>query len=851
MDARRFVNMTMLIGALLLLAGATATPAVAQLGLPPSYDVQTITGTNPVLGAAFGDSATSAGDLNGDGEEDILTYQLPGSPNSDGEVYIISGETGALLDTIVAPDPGNAAPAPPGGVLNNAANFAFPWMSKLGTNQGSSAATYTDLGSCPGATTATVTCPGAVGAPDGIPEILIGARGVDANGFKDAGRAYVFDGSTRALLKKIDMPAAESGPAVARGTSALRAGGPWFGRAVLNPAGQPGCAGNSSVGPCQPVPRSVQIGDLDGAGRPDIVVGASATTESTGSPAAGGTAHPGSQCAGTAPGTFCSAAGRVYLYRGEDIVGSSPAEILDGSGANETVRQLKNLDAQGNPGGTELFGNSLAAIGDVGRCTNTGIAAGEPCPDAASTNVPDGRPEVVIGALRVDIPVTGAGGANMDAGVSYLMDGATGTILRTYEHPQPQNTTVFGSQFQVPAAGDLGDTALPDAYIPAAAQDLPGAPAGGKGYVMNGNFKAGNLLLSEIEDPTPHEAENFGYASVGVGDLVGGAANPRNELLVASEGPFFSDRGPTDPAAPPPPNDLHFFNGATGRVLQTIKAPSTQPGSAFGQAVTGLGDLNEDGYLDFAVGAPLFNNPGGSGEGRLYIFRSRRPAPPVRYPPPPASGCVAGTSTGVSCVRNAQGGLTITGTAGANRIVGSSGRDVIRCGAGDDVVLAGPGDDEIRCGAGDDAIEAGTGDDLADGEAGDDKVAGEPGRDRLLGGAGADRGRGGAGNDTLDGGAGNDRLDGEGGNDRGSGGGGRDRLGGGSGNDSLAGGSGGDRLTAGGGRNRLSGGSGNDRLNTRNRRRGDSANCGESRRDRDRATVDRGDRVRGCERVRR
>jgi len=56
---------------------------------------------------------------------------------------------------------------------------------------------------------------------------------------------------------------------------------------------------------------------------------------------------------------------------------------------------------------------------------------------------------------------------------------------------------------------------------------------------------------------------------------------------------------------------------------------------------------------------------------------------------------------------------------------------------------------------------------------------------------------------------------------------------------------------AGTGRDRLAGGAGNDRLNTRDRRRGDSANCGESRRDRDRASIDRGDRVRGCERVNR
>jgi Ca2+-binding RTX toxin-like protein len=80
-----------------------------------------------------------------------------------------------------------------------------------------------------------------------------------------------------------------------------------------------------------------------------------------------------------------------------------------------------------------------------------------------------------------------------------------------------------------------------------------------------------------------------------------------------------------------------------------------------------------------------------------------------------------------------------------------------------------------------------------------------------------------------------------------SGGRGNDRLTGGSGNDRLAGGPGGDRLHGGSGRNTYSGGSGNDRVVAVNRRR-ETINCGSGR---DGATVDRRDRTRRCERVRR
>lgn len=77
---------------------------------------------------------------------------------------------------------------------------------------------------------------------------------------------------------------------------------------------------------------------------------------------------------------------------------------------------------------------------------------------------------------------------------------------------------------------------------------------------------------------------------------------------------------------------------------------------------------------------------------------------------------------------------------------------------------------------------------------------------------------------------------------------GNDRLTGGRGNDRLVGGAGNDVLTGGPGRNVYLAGPGNDRVNARNRRR-ETINCGKGRRDV--AVVDRSDRVRGCERVRR
>jgi hypothetical protein len=119
-------------------------------------------------------------------------------------------------------------------------------------------------------------------------------------------------------------------------------------------------------------------------------------------------------------------------------------------------------------------------------------------------------------------------------------------------------------------------------------------------------------------------------------------------------------------------------------------------------------------------------------------------------------------------------------------------------------------------------------------------IAGTARKDRLVG----TRKR-----DVICGLGGNDRILGRGGNDLILGGKGNDRASGGNGRDRLYGNSGRDRLYGNKGRDRLYGGNGVDRLNTAsNRRRGDYVSGGKGR---DRATVNKGDRVRSIERIRR
>jgi Tol biopolymer transport system component len=115
-------------------------------------------------------------------------------------------------------------------------------------------------------------------------------------------------------------------------------------------------------------------------------------------------------------------------------------------------------------------------------------------------------------------------------------------------------------------------------------------------------------------------------------------------------------------------------------------------------------------------------------------------------------------------------------------------------------------------------------------------LAGTAKGDELLGTSGGDLINGLAGNDVIKGGAGDDCLNGRKGRDRISGGAGSDVLSGGPGNDVLAGGK---------GRNKVYGGAGDDTLNIADGRK-DIASCG---RGRDKVRADKGDTLRGCERV--
>lgn len=556
-------------------------------------------------------------------------------------------------------------------------------------------------------------------------------------------------------------------------------------------------------------PRAVRIGDLDGGGEPDIVITARGFPETRG-PA--GSAAPTSQCfQTTAAGGNCSGAGKIWTYRGEDIVGTSPETILD-----TAMQSIKNPYAQTTGG---EYGGNLFRTGDIASCNLNG--------STGCTSNPDGIPDYVIAFRGSDFPLSNPDlTTGLNVGSADVIDGRTGLPARLLVSPEPQLRSTFSGGFNAGRSiGDIGATDQDDILLGAPFQNVQFADQG-RMWAFNGDLTAGgggeqSWNFTMLNDPEPYIGGNFGGSQTGVGDIVGGSAAPANEVLV---GGFRFDNF-TEASQNTVP-DVNFMNPTLDKNLMTIPHPEGKTGDGFGVGITPMGDINNDGFLDFSVSAYFADGPFG-GQGRAWIFKSDNsplPAAPTK-PAPVATGAVTPATQGEP-LRAGRCTNRMIGTDNGEMLKGSLAGDEIFGFAGNDTVLAYEGEDCVDAGSGNDKVVGGNGNDRLIGGAGGDNVSGQDGRDEIYGGAD---------NDTLSGGFGRDLI---------AGGSGRDLIYGGADADRLFGESGKDRIVAGGGVNLVDGGDGNDSIDVRNGEK-DRVICGKGRHDR--VQADRIDRLNGCE----
>lgn len=279
------------------------------------------------------------------------------------------------------------------------------------------------------------------------------------------------------------------------------------------------------------------------------------------------------------------------------------------------------------PSGSSEFGNSVDAAGDIDGDGFGDLVVGAPGSGAGQAFVYLGRGAGVAttprftfagvdAADRFGAAVAGAGDVNRDgygdliigaptAGVAGVGNAGTATIFLGRDLPSaPVRSTVLlggaaGDRFGIAVAGggDCNADGFTEVVVGADRADPMGRLDGGEAYVHFGRA-TGIRVMPDVPMLGTAAGDNFGRAVAMIGDYNGDGAA---DLLVGAP------RGSTQGAT-------RIAFGAVMRMLFPTNLEFTGPiamsRDGFGTSVAGVGDLNGDGFTDFAVGAPLVDGAG-------------------------------------------------------------------------------------------------------------------------------------------------------------------------------------------------------------------------------------------------